>query len=117
MRPPPSSLGATSRRRHFKDERLGGLPSGFEVYDISNTTSPTPRLPQQRRQSVWNGSPRASRRSIAPARPTWCCATSTPAHSRSTALRATPLSEPLVWVRSAWIGSSAVSQPILRLHP
>jgi len=26
MRPPPGSLGATSRRRHFKDERFGGLP-------------------------------------------------------------------------------------------
>src|SRR5262249_12808261 len=32
-----------------------------------------------------------------------------PAHSRSTILRATPLLEPHSWVRSDWIGGSAVS--------
>jgi hypothetical protein len=49
-------------------------------------------------------------RPAVPARATWCCTTSTPAHSRSTTLRATTLSGPPAWVRSVWIGSSAASR-------
>jgi hypothetical protein len=42
---------------------------------------------------------------------------SAPANSRSTILRATPLSEPPAWARSAWIGSLAALLPILRPPP
>jgi probable HAF family extracellular repeat protein len=49
-----------------------------------------------------------------PAHPISCCATSTPARSRCTILRATPLSERPASVRSDWIGSSAVLLSILQ---
>jgi ABC transporter substrate binding protein len=66
---------------------------------------------------VWIGSSQALLRSTLPARPISCCATSILANSRSMILRATLLSEPPAWARSAWIGSSAVSRPIRRAAP
>jgi hypothetical protein len=63
---------------------------------------------------VWIGGSRASPQFTHPVRPISYCATSTPAHSKSTILRPTPLSEPHPWVRSDWIGGLAVSPSILR---
>jgi hypothetical protein len=45
------------------------------------------------------------------------CATSIAVRSRCTILQATPLSQPLVWVRSVWIGHSVDSPPIRRPAP
>ena len=69
----------------------------FEVYDINN-----------------NQLTRAWRRSMHPARPTWSCATPTPARSRSTTSPIIKSSAPRAWGRWDWIGNSAGSPPALR---
>jgi hypothetical protein len=70
----------------LRNNKTGGL----EVYDISNNQLTA--LPLSARL-VWIGSSPALRRYTHRARLISCCATSIPAHSRSTTLRATRLSE------------------------
>jgi hypothetical protein len=86
------------------------------------TTSPTisSSAPPSWAQWVWIGSSRASRQSTPLERPISCCATSTPAHSRSTTSPAIKSWEQLAWVRSDWTGSSGALPPIrraARAHP
>jgi endoglucanase len=89
----------------MRNTRTGGL----EVYDIDNNQITGP--PSWAR-SGWIGSSRASRRSMGPAQPTWYCATSTRANSKSTISPTIRSREPPCWARSAWIGNLAVSRSI-----
>jgi hypothetical protein len=52
-------------------------------------------------------------RSTPRARPTWCCVTSTPAHSRCTTSLTTRSRAPRCWAQSAWTGRLAVLPSIL----
>src|SRR6266446_5830833 len=49
-----------------------------------------------------------------PARPTWCCATSIPAHSRSTISCPIPLWEPPAWVRPKGVDQPTGQSALLR---
>src|SRR4029077_10421333 len=94
----------------LRNSKTGGL----EVYDIANNQLTGAAFIGT---VGWIGNSRGSPRFTQLVRPISCCATSTPVNSRSTTLRAIPLSEPPVWARSDWTGSSAGLPAIPRPPP
>jgi hypothetical protein len=86
---------------------------GLEVYNVANNQITGAAFLAR---LDWIGNSQASPRSTPLVHPTWCCATSTLAHSRFTTSPTIKSPEPRSWVRSDWIGSLAASPSILRVR-
>ena len=107
-----AGFGDFSTRANETDMLMRNSNTGaFEVYDISNNTITSRPADGPGRAGVAD---RGLWRFLrpAPTRPTCCCATATPAHSRSTTSSTTRSRRHSRWARSGWSGrlrASAIS--------